>query len=66
MWLVCTIISFQKGGVNMALEYIVEELGYNMNDNVIKRCMERLAKVMKRKRTHEEYTIMVRKVINQA
>lgn len=50
----------------MALEYIIEELGYDMNDNVIKRCMERLAKVMKRKRTHEEYTIMVRKVINQA
>ena len=50
----------------MALEYIVEELGYSMDDNVIKRCMERLTKVMKRKRTHEEYTIMVRKVINQA
>ena len=50
----------------MALEFIVEELGYDMSDNVIKRCMEQLVKVMKKQRTHEQYTLLVNNIIKAA
>lgn len=50
----------------MALEFIVEELGYDMSDNIIKRCREQLEKVVRKNRTHEDYIRRVRDIINRA
>lgn len=50
----------------MALEYIVEQLGYDMSDNVIKRCREQLDKVVRKNRTHDEYKRMVKSIIAKA
>ena len=50
----------------MALEYIVEELGYDMSDNVIKRCRGKLDKVVRKNRTHDDYKRMVKSIIDKA
>ena len=50
----------------MALEYIIEELGYDMSDNIIKRCREQLEKVVRKPRTREDYFRRVRNIINRA
>jgi len=50
----------------MALEYIVEELGYDMNDNVIKRCREELDKVVRKNRKPTDYYRLIKAIIDKA
>lgn len=50
----------------MALEYIVEELGYDMDDNIIKRCREQLEKVVRKNRTDIDYKRLVKRIIDKA
>jgi hypothetical protein len=50
----------------MSLEYIVEELGYDMHDNIIKRCREQLDKVVSKPRKYDEYLIRIKRIINRA
>lgn len=48
------------------LEYIVESLGYEMHDNIIRRVEEQLRKVMSKPRSFDEYKTRIHKIINLA
>ena len=50
----------------MALEYIVEELGFDMSDNVIKRCREELDKVVRKNRPKDVMFAKVKAIIDKA
>ena len=57
----------EKGEVtHMSMEYVLEEHGYEMSDNIVRRCMMKLRKVFAKRRTHVEYVLMTRKVLNKA
>lgn len=48
------------------LEYLLETLGYEMHDNIIRRCMNKLVRIISKPRTNEEYLVRIRRVLNQA
>ena len=48
------------------LEYIIESLGYEMHDNIIRRVEEQLRKVMSKPRSFDEYKTRIHKIINLA
>lgn len=50
----------------MAIEYAVERLGYEMSDNVIKRCREKLDKVVRKNISEDEILKRAKKIINRA
>lgn len=50
----------------MTIEYIIEMLGYDMSDNIIKRCMTALHKVCKKPNTLDNYLAKARKIISKA
>ena len=47
----------------MTLEYLLEQLGYELTDNIVRRCKEKLDKIVKRPGTKEEYTRKVKRII---
>lgn len=50
----------------MALEFVIETLGYDLNDNVIKRCRDKLDKVVRRNRPKDEIFAKVKAIISKA
>ena len=50
----------------MSLEFIVEELGYEMSDNVIRQHKDQLDKVVKKPRTKDDYINRVKAIIAKA
>ena len=51
----------------MTLEYIVEKLGYEMHDNIIRQCKDKLDKVFhKGQRTEADYISRVKAIIAKA
>ena len=50
----------------MAVEYIVEQLGYDMSDNVIKRCREQLDKAVRKNVAEDIILKRVKKIIDRA
>ncbi len=48
------------------LEYILETLGYEMHDNIIRKCHDELVRIISKPRTTEDYIIRIKKVLAKA